>query len=339
MRKIIIVLLLILTTTIFQSGTGANTELQEQDSAISKFIVEEYKIVPREADEQYPVKFVKNRKSFFAMLYGIKGKRKKWREAIVSYYHGNEYRIPVINEQLEPFQYKLIENTEPSRRNLSYNFYHNNKLLLKALYEIRCFIVDKKNKLFLFTASQSLENGPPYARGILIVNGEIKHWDSSESGYSCPRLLSNGSLMWLHRNKESYISTYVVMKDSEEIYSFLVKEITEKGVKSFFARGSDWILEYTHHVIINGENIGEKKGYSEMFHYQYIKDMPFYFFKKNDKIGMCYRNEVLPCWYDEVVHCKCCDPSTFNIRGNDNMVWFYALKDGYWYYVEAGIFE
>jgi hypothetical protein len=28
----------------------------------------------------------------------------------------------------------------------------------------------------------------------------------------------------------------------------------------------------------------------------------------------------------------------FNISGNGTMVWFYALRDGTWYYVEAGVY-
>mgnify|MGYP001143051209 FL=1 len=29
----------------------------------------------------------------------------------------------------------------------------------------------------------------------------------------------------------------------------------------------------------------------------------------------------------------------FNVSGNETMVWFYALRDGVWHYVEAGVYE
>jgi hypothetical protein len=29
----------------------------------------------------------------------------------------------------------------------------------------------------------------------------------------------------------------------------------------------------------------------------------------------------------------------FNVSGNQSMVWFYALRDGMWMYVEAGVYQ
>ena len=29
----------------------------------------------------------------------------------------------------------------------------------------------------------------------------------------------------------------------------------------------------------------------------------------------------------------------FNVGGNGTMVWFHALRDGMWYYVEAGVYD
>ena len=52
-----------------------------------------------------------------------------------------------------------------------------------------------------------------------------------------------------------------------------------------------------------------------------------------------YDGNIFHGMYEDVIHYKCCEPSLFNIRSNDNMVWFFALKDGYWYYVEAGIYD
>jgi hypothetical protein len=39
------------------------------------------------------------------------------------------------------------------------------------------------------------------------------------------------------------------------------------------------------------------------------------------------------------VHNRCCEPGAFNAAGNESMVWFYALWDGTWYYVEIGKYE
>jgi len=72
---------------------------------------------------------------------------------------------------------------------------------------------------------------------------------------------------------------------------------------------------------------------------------PFYFFapaasSPGGRIAMSYAGqEVVPYVYDEVVHYQCCEPSMFNLSGNETMVWFYGLRDGMWYYVEAGVYD
>ena len=35
----------------------------------------------------------------------------------------------------------------------------------------------------------------------------------------------------------------------------------------------------------------------------------------------------------------CCEPAAFNVAGNETMVWFHALRDGVWYYVEMGVYR
>ena len=52
-----------------------------------------------------------------------------------------------------------------------------------------------------------------------------------------------------------------------------------------------------------------------------------------------YGGEALPLTYDEVAHYPCCEPSVFNIESNEHMLWFYALKDGWWHYVEIGVYD
>jgi len=47
----------------------------------------------------------------------------------------------------------------------------------------------------------------------------------------------------------------------------------------------------------------------------------------------------LPYQYDEVVHYDCCEAAAFNVAGNERMVWFHALRDGIWYYVEMGVYQ
>ncbi len=66
-----------------------------------------------------------------------------------------------------------------------------------------------------------------------------------------------------------------------------------------------------------------------------------YFIIASLKISLyiSYNGKTYSNTYDEVIHYKCCEPAAFNISNNENMVWFYALKNGFWYYVEAGIYD
>jgi hypothetical protein len=43
--------------------------------------------------------------------------------------------------------------------------------------------------------------------------------------------------------------------------------------------------------------------------------------------------------YDQVVYNGAGEAARYNPGGNPRMVWFYALRDGLWYYVEAGLLE
>jgi hypothetical protein len=52
-----------------------------------------------------------------------------------------------------------------------------------------------------------------------------------------------------------------------------------------------------------------------------------------------YHGQVLPMAYDYVFHGMCCEPAAFNVAGSGKMVWFYALKDGVWHYVEMGVYD
>lgn len=36
---------------------------------------------------------------------------------------------------------------------------------------------------------------------------------------------------------------------------------------------------------------------------------------------------------------RCCEPAAFNVAGSETMVWFHALRDGVWYYVEIGVYK
>ena len=135
----------------------------------------------------------------------------------------------------------------------------------------------------------------------------------------------------------------VVMRGDEAIFSTRVKEdmAVSSPLKGFWPWQGGWALEVPHEVFINGQSVNQQYGFDQVFHWRLLDDEPFFFFvdhKSAGMVGMVYAGQVMSERYDEVVHYRCCEPAAFNANSNEHMVWFYALRDGTWYYVEAGLF-
>jgi hypothetical protein len=90
-------------------------------------------------------------------------------------------------------------------------------------------------------------------------------------------------------------------------------------------------------VILDGEDLCKKYGYSRMWGYRFLKGKPFFFFtqKGDGKIRLSYKGKELPhLWYNFVG-----DNGGWKVFGNEVMVWFGAVRGDQWYYVEAGMYE
>jgi hypothetical protein len=98
---------------------------------------------------------------------------------------------------------------------------------------------------------------------------------------------------------------------------------------------SHWAVEIAGTVILDGQDFNEIAGYDEVFHWQIINAHPFFFFLDNGLTYLSYAGTVQPFFYDYVIRGGHDEASLFNPGSNDQMVWFYALRDGLWYYVEV----
>lgn len=99
----------------------------------------------------------------------------------------------------------------------------------------------------------------------------------------------------------------------------------------------DWKM--IDRVIQDGQDINEVKGYEQSFQFAVLDSRPFFFYQKNGKIGISFDGQEIDKEYDEIPHYNCCSPAMLNPRISMNMVWFFAQRDGKWYYVEAYIPE
>jgi hypothetical protein len=131
-----------------------------------------------------------------------------------------------------------------------------------------------------------------------------------------------------------------VLGDETEVYRYNM--LSHAAVFPLYYLGNwdgQWVLEANGMLIVDGKIVNQDWGYDEIFGAQLLNEKPFYFFVQNGETRAAYHGQVLPMAYDYVFHGMCCEPAAFNVAGNGQMVWFYALRDGVWHYVEMGVYD
>jgi hypothetical protein len=88
---------------------------------------------------------------------------------------------------------------------------------------------------------------------------------------------------------------------------------------------------------MDGQDIGQALGYDAAFGFSRMGEQSFYFFERDGWVGISYGGQVLPDLYEEVFHNQCCEAAIHNVEAGPNAVWFHALRDGVWYWVEASL--
>lgn len=290
-------------------------------------IVEEHRICSKEVDT--PDHFEFGHRIDKAIL----EKRRLCREAPY-----DKWSVSYMNAGIKPLGYELIQQ---SANGMTYDLHRDGKPIVRNLHDPQHFAIDDTGKRFAFMASQTV--GKTGYRYVLCCNGIARRWDNRRIG----PIFLNGELLHIQEiglepSGKKYIDRhkFEVKNGEKTLYAFTAEEsVTDTPIKSFFSWRGAWVVEYRDNVVANGVNLREKNGYSKMFSYCLVEGKPFYFFEKDGKIGISFDGRTLPYVYEEVVHYQCCEPAHFNAMHNDSMVWFYALKDGFWHYVEAGVYE
>jgi hypothetical protein len=91
-------------------------------------------------------------------------------------------------------------------------------------------------------------------------------------------------------------------------------------------------------VFIDGELVNDQKGYDEAFGLQMMAGKPFFFYMRDGHAGYSYDGQETDLEYSQIPHYNCCSESVTNPGPAENMVSFFAQRDGTWYYVELGAF-
>ena len=103
--------------------------------------------------------------------------------------------------------------------------------------------------------------------------------------------------------------------------------------------GNTVYTDATGRISQDGELLNDLYDYEEMFGFQLMAGRPFYFFKRDGKIGFSYDGQAVEAGYDEIPHYGCCSAAGLNPIRAQSMVAFFAQRDGIWYYVEVGVYE
>ncbi len=281
--------------------------------------VEEYPIVAQDMDSPGHFEY------FQRIPAEILEKRQTWRNPTP------EGRVAEINQALASFGYRLAPKEKPSWPHPLYDLYRGNKLVYSDLMTVWPVAVTSAGDDFALLAEEL--NAPT----ILVRREAVEWWDAAGHAFIPPVFVGDG-LVAVETDEQH--QQFAVRRGNETLYTFTVPgPRVDNPVKGLWSWMGHWVLEVDGQVLVDGKSLNEELGYDEIFGWQFLGGRPFYFFKKDNHVGVSYGGQVLPYQYDEVVHYRCCEPAAFNVAGNETMVWFHALRKGMWYYVEMGVYR
>jgi TolB protein len=180
----------------------------------------------------------------------------------------------------------------------------------------------------------------PRGQGVgtyLVRAASAEPWDEPLHAFIRPVFVGD-DLVAVERT--ATVGEFLVRRGRDVAYTFTAGDGgVENPVKALWEWEGHWVLEVSGQVFVDGQSLNQQLGYDAVFGWQLVGGQPFYFFQQAGRVGVSYAGTVLPYTYDDVVHYRCCEPAVFNVAGNGTMAWFHALRDGIWYYVEAGVYE
>jgi len=254
----------------------------------------------------------------------VKSRREAWRNIP---YRGNPISV---TQALEPFGYKLKLHSMDLPGNMaSYDLYWRETLMLSQAGDFSPVYVNASGNDFFVIIHGNAK--------ILTIEG-LKSWDEGTHTWAGAVFVGDD---FVTVESTRMIDYYRVLRNGQEVFRTAGGCCADNPpLKGLWAWGDHWVLEVQGQVFIDGKSLNDELGYSEIFNWQLLDGKPFFFFRDNtNKVGISYDSQVLPLVYEEVFHYSCCGPGQFNVMGNDWMVWFYALQDEMWYYVEIGRYD
>ncbi len=243
------------------------------------------------------------------------------------------------NTALAPFGYRLESTPNPlgTWPRIYYDLYRQgeDEPLLPGLERVWTVSVNASGTEFILAAENAGGAKPPY---LLVRSDEVQAWDW-EASYWLPPAYVGDALARITSTGFPTI-TYQVELDGRAVYTGTAVNMgAYMPLRSFTAWDDHWVLAVDDQLIMDGQDMGQKLGYDAAFEFALIGDKPFYFFEQDGLVRLSYGSQTLPNTYESVVHNRCCEAAIYNVEAGPDTVWFHALREGVWYFVEAGVPE
>ncbi len=169
-------------------------------------------------------------------------------------------------------------------------------------------------------------------------------------GFSAVQL-ENGAHLQAEVTAEPGIFHIAISQDGQVIFTTEAPVRANDSFLGLWALDNQWFAEAMRstensfsapawgEIFEDGQSLNELHDYTESFNFQLMRGKPFYFFERDGRVGIVYDGHEVPLGYDRVLHYGCCSAGSLSPDQYENMVGFFAVRDGKWYYVEIGAYE
>jgi hypothetical protein len=275
----------------------------------------------------------------------------------VAFQEGGEIAAP--NRALAPFGYRLAGNPKPPFS--SYALYHGDILVQTDIarfwsVSIKASGTGERSNDFLFPyETLSGEQLAATSTGIISWPGSAGNQPGAVTdrpgGLTPPVYF--GSRLAYARSMGSgvavdvYAGSDLLYSGDDTLETNAPVPVTgqvpeEMHTWSDLAGTLHWAVESTLYgsntpagrLVIDGQDINQLKKADDVFGLQIVASNPLYFYQSAGKVQINFSGKDLPYYYDQVVHDNPPETAMFNPDSESGLVWFYALRDGLWYYVE-----
>ena len=248
----------------------------------------------------------------------------------------HELRLERNNAALAPFGYRLEARFDAGWDQELYDLYREGQAepVASGLSYLWPVSVNASGTDFVLVAEKS-----PDASLYQVQAGGVEPWDDADLSNWLPPGYAGDALAQLTFTGFPTI-TYQVALGNQPVYSGTAMAMgAYMPLRSFTTWDDHWALEVDDRLIIDGQDLGETMRTDAAFGFRLIRGQPFYFFEQGGQVRISYGGETLPNTYDQVFHNQCCEAAMHNPLNLGDTVLFHALRDGTWYFAEAGVYD